>query len=86
MRLEQEGVTYEIRSLWKGGGSNTQQEWLQINLNKKPCAIKLRLTGIWDVNEQRKAISFILPGQALKFSCMLTKYGTSSTKENDCCG
>jgi len=60
MRLEQKGVTYEIKSLRKGGGSNTQQECLHINLNKNPCVIKLQLTGILDDNEQDKAINLIL--------------------------
>ena len=60
MWLEQKDVTYEIKRLWKGGGSKTQQECLHINLNKKPYAIKPPLTGIWDANEQCKAINFIL--------------------------
>jgi len=57
----------------KGDGSNTQQECLHINLNKKPYAINLPLTRIWDANEQGKAINFILRVQALIFSRMLTK-------------
>jgi len=57
----------------EGGRSNTQQECLHINLNKKPYAIKLPFTGIWDANEQDKAIKFILRVQALVFSGMLTK-------------
>jgi len=59
MRQEQKDVTYEIKSIWKGGGSNTQQECLHINLNKKPCAIKLPLSGILGANEQDKGINFI---------------------------
>jgi hypothetical protein len=45
-------LTYEVKGIWNGGASNTQQERLHINLHKKPYAMKLPLTGIWDANER----------------------------------